>query len=226
MIALATVTVEGERRGNPMQTMPCPRCGADTPNHPGLMVVEFCNKCGAALSQAELAPHSSAEPGIESSVDHRVTGRRVVAALIDLTLLILLFLFMAAASGNVGGWSVSVEDGMLTAYSNASTREGGDATGYAYVFLALSYYIVMERVWAATLGKMIMGLTVVKVGGGLYGWKPVLLRNIFRIIDGLPIFYLLGFVFVAATPRNQRLGDFAAGALVVRRQRVVRPQTS
>ena len=77
----------------------------------------------------------------------------------------------------------------------------------------------MERVWAATLGKLIMGLTVVKVGGGLYGWKSVLLRNIFRIIDGLPIFYLLGFISVVATPKNQRLGDFAAGTLVVRKQR-------
>ena len=77
----------------------------------------------------------------------------------------------------------------------------------------------MERVWAATLGIMIMGLTVVKVGGGVYGWKPLLLGNILRIIDGLSIFYLVGFIFVVATPNNQRLGDFAASAFVLRTDR-------
>ena len=168
-----------------MRPMSCLRCGAETPNYPGLIVVEFCNKCGVALSQAELGPHNSAERASESSLDYHVTGRRIVAALIDLVLLILLFIFMADVTGNVGGYSVSFEGGMVTVYSNEATREGGKAALYIYIFLALSYHIVMERAVAATLGKIIMGLTVVKVGGGLYGWKPVLLRNILRIIDGL-----------------------------------------
>jgi len=136
-------------------------------------------------------------------------------------LLYLLFIIIAVVSGNSGGWSVYIEDGLVAVsnYSNDSTREGegGNAAFYIYIFLALSYYVVMENVWAATLGKMIMRLMVVKRGGGMYGWKSVLLRNTLRTIDGLPIFYLVGFVFVAATPKNQRLGDFAAGTLVVRR---------
>lgn len=125
---------------------------------------------------------------------------------------------MAAVTGNVGGWSVSFEDGLVSFYTNDSTREGGAAL-YVYMFLALSYHIVMEKVVAATLGKIIMGLTFEKVDGGLYGWKPVLLRNILRIIDGLPIFYLVGFIFVVATPKKQRLGDFAASTLVVQTNR-------
>ena len=101
-------------------------------------------------------------------------------------------------------------------YRRLHSRGGKCRFIYIYIFLALSYYVVMEKVWAATLGKMIMGLTVVKVGGAQYGWIPMLIRNIFRIIDALPIFYLVGFIFVAVTPKNQRLGDLAAGTLVVR----------
>ena len=157
----------------------------------------------------------SAERARESSFAYHVTCRRIVAALIDLVPLILLFHIMAAVFGSVGGWSVHAEGGSVTFYTNESTRDGGVPL-YIYLFLALSYHIVLERVWAATVGKMITGLTVVKGDGGPYGWKPVLLRNILRIIDWLPIFYLLGFISVIATPKKQRLGDLAAGTLVVR----------
>jgi uncharacterized RDD family membrane protein YckC len=56
----------------------------------------------------------------------------------------------------------------------------------------------------------------VKLDGGRYGWKAVLLRNVLRIVDGLPVLYIVGLVTVAVTQRNQRLGDLAAGTLVVR----------
>ncbi len=203
-----------------MRTTSCPECGAE------VSALKFCNQCGAALVQAELPQDNSAKSTGESRFDYHVTGRRIVAALIDLALLIIILIVMTAVFGQVGGTSIYFEDGLLTFYSCPSSQQEEGVPFYVFLFLALSYYVVMERVWAATLGKMIMGLTVVKVDGGLYGWKPVLLRNILRIIDGLPIFYLMGCVFVAAMPKNQRLGDFAAGTLVVRRQRGVRPQIS
>ncbi len=141
------------------------------------------------------------------------TGRRIVAALIDLVLLVLLFLIMAVVAGDV---TTRDEPGdsyfEFIGFTN-STNSSDGITAFStftlagrplliYYFLALAYFIIMERVAAATLGKMIMGLTVVKVGGAQYGWKPVLLRNILRIIDGLPTFYLVGFIFVVATQKN------------------------
>jgi uncharacterized RDD family membrane protein YckC len=42
------------------------------------------------------------------------------------------------------------------------------------------------------------------------------LRNVLRIVDFLPVLYLVGLVTVAVSQRNQRLGDLAAGTLVVR----------
>ena len=45
---------------------------------------------------------------------------------------------------------------------------------------------------------------------------PAAVRNIVRIVDFLPVLYSVGVVSVLATPRNQRLGDLAAGTLVLR----------
>jgi hypothetical protein len=40
-------------------------------------------------------------------------------------------------------------------------------------------------------------------------------RNLFRYIDGLPGFYVVGLAFAVMTARNQRIGDLAAGTLLV-----------
>ena len=203
-----------------MRTISCPWCGAEVPN------LKFCSKCGVALSQAELGPHNSAERASESSFNYHVTGRRIVAAMIDLVWLILLFFIIAVVAGDVTTRDESGDSYFEFIAFTSNTNSSDEITAFStftlagwplliYYFLAFSYFIVMERVWAATLGKMIMGLTVVKVGGAQYGWIPVLLRNILRIIDGLPTFYLVGFIFVVATQKKQRLGDFAASTLVL-----------
>jgi uncharacterized RDD family membrane protein YckC len=85
-----------------------------------------------------------------------------------------------------------------------------------YLFLSLAYFMVFEGLAARTPGKFIMGLKVVNLDGGSYDWIAVLVRNVLRIVDGLPVLYLVGLVTVAVTQRNQRLGDLAAGTLVVR----------
>jgi uncharacterized RDD family membrane protein YckC len=61
-----------------------------------------------------------------------------------------------------------------------------------------------------------MGLKVVKLNDERYDWRAVLLRNIIRIVDGAPILYIVGLISIAVTEKNQRLGDLAAGTVVVR----------
>jgi len=43
-----------------------------------------------------------------------------------------------------------------------------------------------------------------------------LVRNILRIIDWLPFFYLIGFILIATNPKKQRIGDMAARSIVVK----------
>lgn len=147
----------------------------------------------------------SPAPDRTTPFDYHVTGQRVAAALIDLIPLVVLFLVMAATMGEFG----STDDGQF----NISLTNG---PALLYVCLVLAYYIVLEGLTATTLGKWLLGLKVIRVDGAHYGWKSAFLRNILRIIDGLPFLYLVGIVAIAVTQNRQRLGDLAARTLVVR----------
>jgi hypothetical protein len=57
------------------------------------------------------------------------------------------------------------------------------------------------------------------VNGAPVGFLTSAARNLLRVIDILPAFYLVGMVTVLASSRNQRLGDLAAGTVIVRQRR-------
>lgn len=84
------------------------------------------------------------------------------------------------------------------------------------VILVFGYYIVMEAIWGATLGKMALGLRVVKMDGSPIGWKESVVRNLLRIVDAL-FGYLVGAILIWSSPLRQRLGDRVARTVVVRR---------
>lgn len=88
------------------------------------------------------------------------------------------------------------------------------------VLLDFAYFIVLETMFGATLGKQLMRLRVVRLGGRPLTVGAVVVRNLLRTIDFLPAAYVLGGIFVLGTARAQRLGDIAAGTTVVYRHRV------
>jgi len=51
--------------------------------------------------------------------------------------------------------------------------------------------------------------------GDIPGAGPLLLRNIFRLLDSLPLAYLVGLITVVLTEHHVRVGDLAAGTLLV-----------
>jgi uncharacterized RDD family membrane protein YckC len=68
----------------------------------------------------------------------------------------------------------------------------------------------------ATPGKRAMGLRVVQASGSPVTIGQAVVRNFLRFIDGMPLFtYVFGIASCLATPRFQRLGDLAAGTVVV-----------
>ena len=74
----------------------------------------------------------------------------------------------------------------------------------------------MEATLGASLGKMALGLRVVKMDGSPIGWKESIIRNLLLFIDeGLIV---VGAIFIWSSPQRQRLGDRAAGTIVVRRR--------
>ena len=67
-----------------------------------------------------------------------------------------------------------------------------------------------------TPGKRLVGLRVVQLGGRPVTLVPSAIRNAIRIVDFLPTTYAFGLLAIVLSSRNQRLGDMAAGTLVVR----------
>jgi uncharacterized RDD family membrane protein YckC len=85
-----------------------------------------------------------------------------------------------------------------------------------FIFVEASR-MVMELLWRGqTLGKKILGLRVMDERGLKLQPSQVIVRNLLRAVDALPMFYALGGIVSFFSPRAQRLGDLAAGTVVVR----------
>src|SRR5205814_5407395 len=72
-------------------------------------------------------------------------------------------------------------------------------------------------------GKRAQAVRVVQSDGQPVGWASVIVRNLVRIVDILPGFYAVGSISILLTKRSQRLGDLAAGTMVVREPKVRPP---
>lgn len=80
----------------------------------------------------------------------------------------------------------------------------------------MGYFALFETIWnGQTPGKRLVGLRVIDVSGRPVTAYAAILRNLLRLVDQLPGFYALAIVSVLLTERNQRLGDLAAGTVVV-----------
>ena len=79
------------------------------------------------------------------------------------------------------------------------------------------YYTLFEAFWhGRTPGKRVARIRVIQRSGRAIGIFESMARNFIRYIDQFPFFYAVGVIAVFATRRHQRLGDLAAGTLVVR----------
>jgi uncharacterized RDD family membrane protein YckC len=92
----------------------------------------------------------------------------------------------------------------------------------AYAILVLVYYTGSEWKWRATPGKLMLGVRIASADERPLTFGRVLVRQLLRVIDVLPVLYLLGFVLVEVTKRHQRIGDLAAGTVIVRRAAIER----
>lgn len=91
----------------------------------------------------------------------------------------------------------------------------------SFLFL-WGYYIIFDLVWnGQSPGKRMLGLRVVYEGGRPVSFLGSVIRNLIRIVDFLPFFYGIGVVVMFVDSRARRLGDLAAGTLVVKERREV-----
>ena len=84
------------------------------------------------------------------------------------------------------------------------------------------YFFVFEGLWRGrTPGKRAMRLRAVRVNGQPMSGAQMFVRNLIRIVDFLPTAYAIGAVVMVISTRSQRLGDLAAGTLVIREARAL-----
>lgn len=93
----------------------------------------------------------------------------------------------------------------------------GTGLGLILMFLLEWFYPVFFEVVrnGRTPGKKWMGIRVVNDDGTPITFGPSLLRNLLRFVDFLPLFYLTGIIASLCNRQFKRLGDLAAGSIVI-----------
>ncbi len=202
----------------------CTSCGSQVPAG-----TAFCSSCGAAQTVGSVAPAppgpqpgyqpapqpqpahrlaSQAQPTHQptssaAALEYKGIGMRFVAFIIDMVLYFILAWVVAAKTGN----------------TNSQGFEMTGAPALLTFAIWAAYYVLLEAFVGGTIGKLVLGMRIVNAQGEAPGLVPALTRNVLRIIDFLPLFYILGAILVLASKEKQRLGDRVAGTFVVSKSR-------
>jgi len=128
---------------------------------------------------------------------------RMLAWLIDLAVLLALILLLNSLASSFTRLEVTA--GMVYALLTI-----------AYFIMPIVYAIGMEWLCRGqTIGKRLLRLRVVDQQGLKLQFNQVVIRNLLRAIDSLPLLYLVGGLSVVVSAQKQRLGDLAANTIVV-----------
>lgn len=91
--------------------------------------------------------------------------------------------------------------------------------------ILFGYFIFFEALWnGQTPGKKLLGIRVVRDGGYPIDFGASLIRNLIRVGEATVGYYLLAAISALISPENKRLGDIAAGTIVVRDARLAAPK--
>ena len=141
----------------------------------------------------ETAMVLSKRPTPDIETEEYLVGKRILAFFIDA----IVAGALAAAPALIAGIPDAIVSGPATA-------------------IFLFYFIHLEAIYGQTVGKKITGIVVVTEGGDAIGYSASLIRTLLRVIDALPVFYIVGGIAIFLTERRQRIGDLAASTVVVR----------
>jgi uncharacterized RDD family membrane protein YckC len=145
-------------------------------------------------------------------------GSRFLAALVDTFLILILQLI-------VNFVLLLLVRGLL----EELLPDGSDITLWLTALLSLvafaffwGYYIFFEMIWnGQSPGKRWVGLRVIRTDGTPITLTESIIRNLIRLVDFLPMYYGVGVVTMFINDQSRRLGDLAAGTLVVRDQATI-----
>ena len=151
-------------------------------------------------------------------------GQRSLAMLIDLALVTLIQLAVGQVAGVYQAPSLDLNN--ATANGAGITFYATQATTVDYFWLAaivVVYFTAFEATFGATPGKALLRLQVALLDGGRPGFGAILMRNVLRLVDALPFFYLVGGLVAENTVHEQRIGDIVAHTTVIPRTHLDEP---
>jgi len=180
----------------------CKRCGGAIPSSQHLL-----EECGLAETAPAVARTASTAAPVRAGSRYRFArlGDRFIAFALDIALLFGLFAIVDAWAFMRWGTFDAAELQLTTASLVIAI-----ALNSTILFL---YGCLLEAACGATLGKVLVGIRVVRTTqrGAL---AACALRNLLRIVDGLA-FYLVGTAVAACSEARQRIGDLCAHTAVV-----------
>jgi len=140
-----------------------------------------------------------AQPSAVSAAGSKLDNRRVLAGVVDLAILALGAAVILFAGDALSGDSSDIQG----------------ALGAVILGWTLYYYFALESGDGQTVGKKLMKLRVMRADGRPAGMREIAVRTVLRVVDGVGL-YIVGLIVMLATgERRQRVGDMAAGTIVV-----------
>lgn len=93
-----------------------------------------------------------------------------------------------------------------------------------FFVISIGYGIALEWAWRGqTVGKRLFHLRVLDGEGLRLQFHQIVVRNLLRFVDSMPLAYFVGGVACWLSPKCQRLGDLAANTVVIRYPRLAEP---
>ncbi|MFA6332388.1 MAG: RDD family protein [Methanoregula sp.] len=197
----------------------CPKCGKET-DASG----KFCQWCGTDIASVQSIPAAVPEEdeGPEVGV-YAGLGRRLIAFIVDIILIVLFDLVLAGTLGLFRGFQNLYFYAFQHVPASELTTEGTTAAlmgsiiaayGLTLVVVPWIYYAGFESSRSqATPGKVLMKLVVTDLAGNKPTFARTSLRFFWKYVSTLIIF--IGFIMIGFTKKHQGLHDRLSGCLVL-----------
>lgn len=199
----------------------CPKCGKET-DASG----KFCQWCGADIESVAARAPPAAIPEDDDGPEIGVyagLGRRFVACIVDIVLILAFGLIAASVLGLIRGLQnayfyfvqhIPVEELTIEGTTGALVASILAAYGLLFVVIPWIYFAGFESSRSqATPGKVLMGLVVTDMEGQKPTFARTSLRFFAKYLSALIIF--IGFLMIGFTKKRQGLHDRIAGCLVL-----------
>ncbi len=155
---------------------------------------------------------------------------RMLAYGIDFAVVLVLLVGVFFALGLLTSIFSGLAESVRFSASGGAARGGSvDPLVLYELSIFLIFQLVVEWIYfvgcemlagGRSIGKACVGLRVVSDGGRPVSLRASLVRNLLRLVDVLPDLYLVGLVAMVCSADGKRLGDLAAGTIVIRLDRL------